>query len=92
MASYSISADPTSSSTTPNTLPKSTVQVIATVPVYYMVGSDPTATSACALLPANQTLTLRLPVKCLKIAVLAVKDPGYVSIVEINGTKHSCQA
>ena len=92
MASYSIPVNNLTSSTTPNTLPKSTVQVIATVPVYYMVGSDPTATSTCAVLPANQTLSLRLPVKCVKIAVLAVKDPGYVSIVEINGTKHSCQA
>jgi hypothetical protein len=92
MSSYSIPVNNSTSNTTDSTLPKSTVQVIANVPVYYIVGSDPTATPACAVLPANQTLTLRLPVKCLKIAVLAVKDPGYVSIVEINGTKHSCLA
>jgi len=93
MASYNISANNLASTTTPNTLPRSTVQVTATVPVYYKVGSDnPQATSDCALLPANKTITLRLPVKCLKIAVLAVKDPGYVNIVEIKGTKHSCLA
>jgi hypothetical protein len=92
MASYSIPVNNSTSSTTDATLPKSTVEVLATVPVYYMVGSDPTATPACAVLPANQTLSLRLPVKCLKIAVLAVDQPGYVSVVEINGTKHSCQA
>jgi hypothetical protein len=93
MASYSIPVNNTTSTTTDTTLPKSTVQVTATVPVYYVVGSDtPQATTSCALLPANKPLTLRLPVKCLKIAVLAVDTPGYVTIVEINGTKASCLA
>ena len=93
MASYSISVNNQTSSVTETTLPKSTIQVFASVPVYYNLGSDnPVATPNCALLPAKQPLTLRLPVKCLKFAALAVKDPGYVSIVEINGTKHSCLA
>ena len=93
MASYSIPVNNSTSTTTDNTLPKSTVQVSATVPVYYRVGSDnPQATAQCAVIQSGQTLTLRLPVKCLKIAFLAVNQPGYATIVEINGTKASCSA
>jgi len=93
MASYSIPVNNLTSSTTPNTLPRSTVQVSATVPVYYVVGSDmPTATNKCAVIAQGQPLTLRLPVKCLRIAFLAVNAPGLVTIAEINGTKASCSA
>jgi hypothetical protein len=93
MASYSIPVNKTSSNTTDTTLPRSTVQLVSTVPVYYKIGSDwPIATADCALLPANKPITLRLPVKCLRVAALAVNDPGCVTIVEIKGTKHSCLA
>jgi hypothetical protein len=93
MASYSIQINNQNSTTTETTLPRSTVQVSSTVPTYYVVGSDtPTATDRCAVIAAGQTLTLRLPVKCLRIAFLAVNQPGLVTIVEINGTKASCSA
>jgi len=93
MASYSIPVNNSTSTTTATTLPRSTVQVFANVPVYYTVGSDtPVATDRCAVIAANQTLTLRLPVKCLRIAFLAVDAPGFATIVEINGTKASCSA
>jgi hypothetical protein len=93
MASYSIPVNNLTSTTTDGTLPRSTVKVTATVPVYYTVGSDtPTATNRCAVIAAGQTLTLRLPVKCLRIAFLAVNAPGLATIVEVNGTKASCSA
>ena len=93
MASYSVPVNNSTSTTTDSTLPRSTVKVSATVPVYYTVGSDtPVATNRCAVISAGQTLTLRLPVKCLRIAFLAVNAPGLATIVEINGTKASCSA
>jgi len=90
MASYSISANNVSQ-TTPK-LARGTVTISSDVTVYWTVGESPTATDRCALLSAGDSKTLRLPVSCSKIAVLAVNIPGTVNITEINGTKASCSA
>jgi len=50
------------------------------------------ATQQLVISVAGTTQTLRIPVKCSKIAFLAVKDPGWVTIAEINGVKASCSA
>jgi len=91
MASYSIQADNTSQATPK--LIRGKVLIISQTSVYFKVGNDPVADpKTCALLPAGSTRELRLPTGCLQIAVLAVKDPGNVSIVEVNETKASCSA
>jgi len=84
MASYSIQANDVSQSTL--VLRKGPVTLHAGVSVYFKIASDPVADSqSCALLMAGQSRTVNLPVKCLKIAVLAVNDPGSVNIIEESG-------
>jgi len=84
MASYSIQANDVSQSTP--VLRKGPVTLHAGVSVYFKIASDPTADSrSCALLLAGQSRTINLPVKCLKIAVLAVDTHGSISIVEESG-------
>jgi len=83
MATYSIQANNVSQ-TTP-VLQKGPIRIEAIVSVYWTVGENPTATDKCALLRAGQTRDLRLPVKCSRIAFLAVKEPGYVTVAEQNG-------
>ena len=84
MASYSIQANDVSQ-TTP-VLRKGPVTLHAGVNVYFKIASDPTADSqSCALLLAGQSRTINLPVKCLKIAVLAVDTRGAISIIEESG-------
>ena len=92
MAAYSLSAGSTSQ-TTP-TLAKGPVRIITPVSIYWCVGQNPVANkNTCAILPAGQNLVLRLPVKCSKIAVLAVKEPGMVNVVEeFGGGSSSCSA
>jgi hypothetical protein len=84
MASYSIQANDVSQ-TTP-VLRKGPVTLHASVGVYFKIASDPVADrQTCALLMAGQSRTVNLPVKCLKIAVLAVDTHGSISIVEESG-------
>jgi len=83
MASYSINANSVSQATP--VLQKGPIRIEAIVSVYWTVGENPTATDKCALLRAGQTRDLRLPVKCSRVAVLAVNDPGYVTVSEQNG-------
>ena len=83
MATYSIQANDVSQ-TTP-VLQKGPIRIEAAVSVYWTVGENPTATNKCALLMAGQTRDLRLPVKCSRIAFMAVKEPGYVTVSEQNG-------
>ena len=90
MASYSISANSVSQ-TTP-VLARGPVTITADVNVYWRVGENPTADSKCALVRAGTTLQIRIPVKCSKIAVLAVGAPGWVTVHEVNGTKASCSS
>lgn len=90
MASYSISANSVSQSTP--VLARGSITINAQVAVYWRVGEDPIADKTCAFVPAGKTLTLRIPVKCSKIAFLAVNKTGWVTVHEINGTKASCSA
>lgn len=90
MASYSISANSVSQ-TTP-VLARGPVTITSDVNVYWRVGENPTADNHCALVRAGTRLEIRIPVKCSKIAVLAVKEPGWVTIHEVNGTKASCSS
>jgi len=90
MASYSIQASSFSQSTP--VLRKGPVSIIASVSVYFVVGENPTVNpNTSALLLAGQTRRINLPVKCSKIAIMAVDTPGSVSIIEEStGTKASC--
>jgi hypothetical protein len=90
MASYSINANSVSQTT--SVLARGPVTITATVNIYWRVGETPVADNKCALVRAGTTQTLRIPVKCSRIAILAVKEPGWVTIHEINGTKASCSS
>lgn len=83
MASHSISANDVSQSTP--VLQKGPISIHTEVTVYWAVGENPVATDRCALLMAGQTRDLRLPVKCSRVAVLAVDGPGYVTVSEQSG-------
>jgi hypothetical protein len=90
MASYSIQANDVSQ-TTP-VLARGPITVTAQASVFWRVGENPVADDRCALLRAGTRLQLQIPVKCSRIAFLAVKDPGWVTVHEVNGTKASCSA
>jgi len=90
MASYSINANSVSQ-TTP-VLARGPITITTTVNVFWRVGENPVADNKCALIRAGTTQTLRIPVKCSKLAVLSVKEPGWVTVHEINGTKASCSS
>jgi hypothetical protein len=92
MASYNLQATDASQSTPK--LQRGPVTIRAYVGIYFKVGEEPIADSGtCALLRAGESRTLNLPVKCSKIAVLAVKDTGTVTISEeIGGAKASCSS
>jgi len=92
MASYSINANDVSQSTP--VLQKGPISIHAQVAVYYIVGENPVANNKnCGLLMAGQTRNLRLPVKCSRVAVVAVKEPGYVTVTETGGgAKASCSS
>jgi hypothetical protein len=90
MAAYSLTATNTSQQSPK--LKKGTVRIYASVNIYWVVGENPTANNKnCAVLRAGETLELRLPVKCSSVAVLAVNEPGAVTVVEHNGgARSSC--
>ena len=90
MASYSINANSVSQ-TTP-VLARGPVTITSAVNIYWRVGENPVADTKCALVRAGTSIQIRIPVKCSKLAVLAVSDPGWVTIHEINGTKASCSS
>ena len=90
MASYSISANSVSQSTP--VLARGLVTITTDVNVYWRVGENPVADNHCALVRAGTRLEIRIPVKCSRIAVLAVNTPGWVTIHEVNGTKASCSS
>jgi len=92
MAAYSLTANNVSQQS-PN-LAKGPVRIYASVAVYWVVGENPQARSSnCAMLAAGQSIELRLPVKCSRIAVLAVNEPGVVTVSETHGgAKASCSA
>jgi len=90
MPAYSLPATTTSQATP--TLAKGPVRITTTVPIFWAVGENPIASSTgCAMLSAGKDLVLRLPVKCSRIAVLAVKTPGVVTVIEeFGGASSSC--
>lgn len=88
MASYSINANSVSQSTP--VLARGPVNITAQTNVFWRVGENPIADDRCALLRAGDSLQLRIPVKCSRIAFLAVKESGWVTVHEVNGTKASC--
>ena len=90
MASYSILATNTNQITP--VLARGPITITSEVNIYWRVGENPTADNKCALVRAGTTQTLRIPVKCSKLAVLAVNASGWVTIHEVNGVKASCSA
>ena len=88
MSSYSIQANNVSQSTPK--LKKGNINIITAVSVYFAVGENPVATDRCSLMLAGDSRTLRMPVSCSRIAFLAVKESGPVSITELTGVKASC--
>ena len=88
MASYSINANSVSQATP--VLARGPVTITTQTSVFWRVGENPVADDRCALLRAGTRLQLQIPVKCSRIAFLAVKDPGWVTVSELNGTKASC--
>jgi hypothetical protein len=84
MAMYSFTANDVSQSTP--VLQKGPVSIYAAVNIYFVVGENPIANRQnCALIRAGETRHLKLPVKCCKIAVLAVDAAGTVTISEVSG-------
>jgi len=90
MASYSLSA--TNTSTATPKLQRGEIKIIADVTVYFRIGNNPVADNKCAFIPAGTERQIRLPTNCLQVAVLAVNNPGSVSIVEVSKTRASCSA
>ena len=91
MTSFVINA--TNQSQATPVLRKGPIRIHASVSIYWRVGEQPVANNNCALLPAGQSIDLKLPVKCSKVAVLAVKDSGTVTVTETGGgASSSCSA
>ena len=90
MSAYSFTANSTSQQTP--VLKKGPVKIFAAVPIYWCVGENPKInTNNSAMLAAGETREIRLPVKCSRIAIQAIKDPGVVTVTEISGgAKASC--
>lgn len=91
MASYSLQASSTSVQT-PNKLTRGPVRIWTSVAIYWVIGENPVAQAeGCARLAAGQTLELRLPTSCARLAVLAVDTPGSVTVTEVSGgARASC--
>ena len=84
MTIYSFTANEVSQSTP--VLQKGPISIYASVAVYFLVGENPVAdTQRCAVIRANETRRINLPVKCCRVAVLAVSDSGVVTISEESG-------
>lgn len=73
-------------------LNKGLVRITTSVSIYYAIGEMPIASSNnCAILNAGETKDIRFPVKCSKIAFLAVNQIGPLTILELpGGAKSSC--
>ena len=67
------------------------VRVYASTSVYWVIGENPIANKTnCALLRAGQSIELRIPVNCSRIAIIAAKEAGYVTVIDVPGAKASC--
>lgn len=93
MASHSIKSN-TQTSTQGTKLRKGRISIYTSTSIFWAIGENPTALrSGCALLRAGETLELKLPVNCSRLAVLAVSEPGSVVVREIQGgARASCSA
>lgn len=91
MAIYSIDSTTTESIAGPK-LRQGKVRIFTTTTIYWSIGENPTADAKrSAVLKAGDTLELNLPVNCSRLAVLAVKESGTVTITElIGGARASC--
>lgn len=92
MKSFTISANKTNQQS--EALPKGQIRIRSTVPVYYRIGSDPIVDKLnSAIIKPNTDVEIRIPVKCLKLAVVAVQDSGTVTVTEMTGgARASCSA
>lgn len=90
MSTYSINSNNTSQ-TTPK-LKRGSLRIYTSTSIFWVIGEDPVASSQkCALLRADESIEIRLPVDCSRLAVIAVNNPGLVTVTEINGkVKPSC--
>jgi hypothetical protein len=89
MSSYSLTATHTNQ-TTPK-LTRGPVRIWASVPVYWVIGEHPQAGPGCAKLAAGQSIELRLPTSCGRLAVAAVAESGSVTVTELKGgARASC--
>ena len=81
----------TKTSTQGPKLKRGLVRIYASTAVHWCLGEDPTAQKqTCALLPANTSIELRIPVNCSRLAVIAAHEPGYVTVTDVPGAKASC--
>ena len=91
MASYSLNANDQSVQTP--RLTKGRVRLSTSVNIYWAFGDNPIAGPGCAMLPAGQNIELKLPVNCIRLAVMAVSIAGSATIIEIQGgARASCSA
>lgn len=90
MSAYSINSNNTSQ-TTPK-LKRGTLRIYTSTNIFWVIGEDPVASNIkCALLRGGESVEIRLPVDCSRLAVIAVNEPGLVTVTEINGrVKASC--
>jgi hypothetical protein len=90
MSAYSLTVSNVSSQSPK--LAKGKIRIFASVNVYWCIGENALASpNGCALLPAGQSIELRLPVSCSRLSVLAVKESGIVTVTETHGgAKASC--
>ena len=90
MASTVINTN-TETSTQGPKLKRGVVKLYTNTAIYWVIGENPVANNrTCALLRAGQSIELRIPVNCSTVAVLAVSEPGYVTVTDLPGAKASC--
>lgn len=90
MSSFVIQSSTTTSAQGPK-LKRGRVKIYASTTVYWVIGENPQAVKgSCAVLRAGETVELKLPVNCSRLAVLAATEPGYVTITEVAGARASC--
>jgi len=91
MSTYTLFASDVSQ-TSPK-LKKGLIRIFSSTAVYWAIGENPTARSTgSALLRGGDSIELKLPVKCSSLSVLAVNEPGTVSILELGVTRPSCSS
>lgn len=74
-------------------LKKGLIRIFTSTAVYWAIGENPIAkTTGCAMLRGGDSIELKLPVKCSSLSVLAVDDPGTVTILELGVTRPSCSS